>query len=40
MEFLEVLVVADLHLVAEIDNFLEEGEVMHVVARGILHAAV
>ena len=40
MQFLQVLVVADLHLVAQVDDLLKEGKVVHVVARGILDAAV
>ena len=32
LQFLQVLVVADLHLVAEVNDFLKESEVVHVVA--------
>ena len=40
LQLLEVLVVGELHLVAEVDDFLKEGEIVHVVACGILDAAV
>ena len=40
LQFFQVLVVAHLHLVAKVDDFLKEGEVVHVVACGILDATV
>ena len=40
LEFLQVLIVADLYLMAQVDNLLKEGQVMHVVACRILYAAV
>ena len=40
LEGLKVLVVADLYLMAEVDDLLKEGQVVHVVARGVLDAAV
>ena len=40
LQFLQVLVVANLHFVAKVNDFFEESEVVHVVARGVLDAAV
>ena len=40
LEFLEVLVVCQLHLVAQVDDFRKEHLVVHPVVDGILHAPV
>ena len=40
LQLLQVLVVTNLHFMAEVDDFFKEGQVVHVVACGILDTTV